>query len=158
MGLLKQFGAVGHLGWRALVGHPLERLRRGRRRGKRLFLQHYGPEGLVPLTGPDREGLASFMGCTGCGLCDLVCPLVGRLDRRDFRGPSLVALAYTRATPDLGHVASTLDRLPADCGDCTLCQTHCPSRVPLRSLFAYANRKLSEMEALRAPSGPPARG
>ena len=71
-----------------------------------------------------------------------------------------MALAYARATPDLGVVASTLAHLPTDCGACTKCVDVCPTRVPLREMFDFANRKLVETRAARAmtyvdsPAGP----
>jgi succinate dehydrogenase/fumarate reductase-like Fe-S protein len=151
MPVVRHIGALAFLGYRAIVVHPLHRLMQGRsRQGPKAFLKNYAHEGLVPISVEEREQLPSFMKCVGCGLCDAVCPLVGKLDRRDFAGPSLVALAWTRATPDLGVVASTLKHLPADCGSCTKCVDICPPRVPLLDLFAYANRKLGEVQAAKA--------
>ncbi len=145
--------ALLFLGYHALVVHPLRVLRRTRaQQGKPRFLANYAPEGLVPTSAPDRKRMPAFMGCIGCGLCDMVCPLVGKLDRRDFRGPSLVALAYTRATPDLGHVATTLRHLPADCGTCNRCVEVCPRQVPLKEIFEYGNRKLDEVLAFAPPT------
>lgn len=138
----------------AVFVHPFRTLTRSRaNRGKAGFLANYALEGLVPASAAERERQPAFMRCIGCGLCDIVCPLVGRLDVKTFRGPSLVALAYARATPDLGHVAATLQRLPADCGTCTRCVDICPRRVPLRELFVHANAKLEQVRAVRRLPG-----
>ncbi len=149
--VVRRLRAFAFLGYQAIVVHPLQLLFRDRnKKGRIAFLRNYAPEGLVPVTAPEREQLVRFMRCVDCGLCDAVCPLVGKLDRRDFAGPSVVALSYARATPDLGVIASTLAHLPADCGQCTKCVDICPTRVPLRELFVFANRKLAEVTAARA--------
>lgn len=151
MSVVRNFGAFAFLGYRALIVHPFHRLMQGKsRRGPAAFLKNYAHEGLIPVSASEREQLPQFMKCVGCGLCDAVCPLVGKLDRRDFAGPSIVALAWTRATPDLAVVAGTLKHLPADCGSCTKCVDICPPRVPLLDLFAYANRKLDQVVAAKA--------
>ncbi len=149
MPVARRLNAFLFLGYRAVVVHPLKVLFRGKNWGKPAFLGNYAHEGLIPLTAPEREQLTSFMRCIDCGMCDAVCPLVGKLERKNFGGPSLVALAYARATPDLGSVAPTLRHLPADCGACDKCVRICPTRVPLKDLFVFANRKLTEVEAAR---------
>ncbi len=147
----RQFMALAQLGFRATIAHPLQKLfRPPSQRGKDQFIRNYASEGLVPTTAPDAASLTSFMRCIDCGLCDMVCPLVGKLERRDFSGPSIVALAYSRATPDLEIVSSTLRHLPTDCGSCTQCVDICPTHVPLLDLFSYANRKLDEVRTAKA--------
>ena len=136
---------------RALLLHPLRQLfTPAERKGKRRFLANYAAEALVPMTAQDRTELPRFSGCINCGLCDAVCPLVGRAAPEDFRGPSLFALAYSRATPELPHlrrVISTLD----ECGSCHVCQDVCPRAVPLLAIFAFTKRKLLEVDAALAP-------
>ncbi len=151
MALWPRLHAVTMLGWGALVTHPLDRLVHGRG-GRRRFLASYAPEGLIPLEAPDRASHPEFMRCAACGLCDLVCPLTTRLDRASFQGPAAVAVAWSRATPDLAHLASTLRQLPGACGDCRLCVEVCPRQVPLLELFSWANRQLDHVLAARSPS------
>jgi Fe-S oxidoreductase len=73
----------------------------------------------------------------------------------EWRGPSLFALAYSRATPELVHLRASIALLDR-CGTCRLCQDSCPRRVPLLDIFAFTRRKLAEVDAARAPAALPA--
>lgn len=138
------------LGLRALVLHPVAQLFTApERKGKRRFLSNYAPEALVPMSAADRAQLPRFSGCVNCGLCDAVCPLVGRAELREWRGPSLFAIAYSRATPELPHLRAVIGTLDA-CGVCHACQDVCPRAVPLLDIFAFTRRKLVEVDAARA--------
>jgi succinate dehydrogenase/fumarate reductase-like Fe-S protein len=149
---MKKFLALALLGLRALLLHPLRQLfTPAERKGKRRFLSNYAPEALVPMTAQDRADLLRFSGCINCGLCDAVCPLVGRVAPEDFRGPSLFALAYSRATPELPHLRRVITVLDA-CGPCQLCQDVCPRAVPLLEIFTFTKRKLLEVDAARDPA------
>jgi succinate dehydrogenase/fumarate reductase-like Fe-S protein len=149
---VKRLVALLLLGLRALVLHPFRALfTPAARKGKRGFLANYGPEALVPMSAGDRAELWRFSGCVNCGLCDAVCPLVGRLPPADWRGPSLFALAYSRATPELPHLRATVSALDG-CGPCHACQDICPRAVPLLAIFAFTRRKLAEVDAARAPA------
>jgi succinate dehydrogenase/fumarate reductase-like Fe-S protein len=147
---VKRLLALLLLGLRALVLHPIAQLfTPPERKGKRRFLSNYAPEALVPMSAADRAELPRFSGCVNCGLCDAVCPLVGRAELRAWRGPSLFAIAYSRATPELPHLRvaiATLDQ----CGPCHACQDVCPRAVPLLDIFAFTRRKLAEVDAARA--------
>lgn len=149
-----QLRSLALLGFRALFVHPVRLLVTPRhRRGRERFIANYVSEGLIPLANPDP----AFMRCIGCGLCDLECPLAGKplgsLGNAPFLGPSVVARAWTRATPDLTHVASSLERLPDACGSCRRCEEVCPTRVPLNALFVWANEKLDETRRALSPDG-----
>lgn len=138
------------LGLRAAVLHPLRKLFGAGGDGKERFLQNYAPEGLVPLTPAERDRLQSFSRCIHCGLCDLVCPSAGWKAGARLQGPSLVALAYARATPDLPRARAAveaLDRCPGCSGAERACERVCPRGVPIRELLAFAKRKLAEVDA-----------
>jgi succinate dehydrogenase/fumarate reductase-like Fe-S protein len=147
---VKKLLALALLGWRALVLHPVAQLfTPAERKGKRRFLSNYAPEALVPMTAQDRAELPRFSGCVNCGLCDAVCPLVGRAAPHEFRGPSLFALAYSRSTPELPHLRHAV-AIVESCGTCHACQEVCPRGVPLLKIFAFTRRKLAEVDAARA--------
>ena len=91
---MRRLFALLLLGIRALILHPIAQLFTSpERKGKRRFLSNYAGEALVPMSAADRAELPRFSGCVNCGLCDAICPLVGRAELRAWRGPSLFAIA-----------------------------------------------------------------
>jgi len=152
---VKRLFALLLLGIRALILHPIAQLfTPAERKGKRRFLSNYAGEALVPMSALDRAELPRFSGCVNCGLCDAICPLVGRAELRSWRGPSLFAIAYSRATPELPHLRAAIATLD-QCGPCHACQDICPRAVPLLDIFAFTRRKLAEVDAARPPSSEP---
>jgi succinate dehydrogenase/fumarate reductase-like Fe-S protein len=144
--------ALLRLALRALVLHPLQVVFVSRAsRGKARFLQNYAVEGLVPYSADERAALPGFSGCVNCGLCDAVCPILSD----SFRGPSLFALAFSRATPELRALRAAVGALDG-CGTCRLCQQTCPRAVPLLDIFAFTRRKLAEVDAALPPASAPA--
>ncbi len=146
--LTARLRATAMLGWRALLAYPFSWLVRGRG-GPQRFLAQYAPDGLAPLAPDEAARQPEFMRCVGCGACDLVCPLVGKLGRAQFGGPSLVALAWARSGADARAAAAALELLPSACGTCRACEAACPREVPLRALFEHANRRLGALAARR---------
>ena len=147
---MKRFVAFFLLGVRAVFIHPIRELFTSPdRKGKAGFLRNYAPEALVPATPQDRADLMRFTGCVNCGLCDAVCPLVAQLPPSEWRGPSLFALAYSRASPELPHLRGPVALLDL-CGTCTLCRDVCPRGVPLLDIFDFTRRKLAQVDAVRA--------
>jgi Fe-S oxidoreductase len=147
---MKRVFAFFLLGVRAVILHPIRQLfTPPERKGKAGFLRSYAPEALVPATAQDRADLVTFTGCVNCGLCDAVCPLVAKLPPSEWRGPSLFALAYSRASPELPHLRGPVALLDL-CGTCTRCRDVCPRGVPLLDIFAFTRRKLAQVDALRS--------
>jgi succinate dehydrogenase/fumarate reductase-like Fe-S protein len=152
---VRRLFALLALGVRALVLHPIRALfTPARRKGKARFLANYAPEGLVPASARDRAEMERFGGCINCGVCDSVCPICGTVPASEWRGPSLFALAYSRATPELVHLRGPISLLER-CGTCRLCHDSCPRAVPLLDIFAFTRRKLAEVDAARAPAALP---
>jgi succinate dehydrogenase/fumarate reductase-like Fe-S protein len=147
---MKRLFAFFLLGIRALFIHPVRALFTSPdKKGKAGFLKSYAPEALVPATPQDRADLMRFTGCVNCGLCDAVCPLVPQLPPSEWRGPSLFALAYSRASPELPHLRGAVAILDL-CGTCTRCRDVCPRGVPLLDIFAFTRRKLAQVDAVRS--------
>ena len=147
---MKRLFAFFLLGVRAVLIHPIRQLFMSPdRKGKAGFLRSYAPEALVPATLQDRADLVRFTGCVNCGLCDAVCPLVAKLPPSEWRGPSLFALAYSRASPELPHLRGPVALLDL-CGTCTRCRDICPRGVPLLDIFAFTRRKLAQVDAVRS--------
>lgn len=141
---MKQIYAFALLGLRAAVLHPLGQWFGSGDDGKDRFLRNYTPDGLVPLSAAERERLVAFQRCINCGLCDMVCPSGAQ--------PSLLALAYSRATPDLPRTRAALaliETCPSCQGESHPCEQVCPRQVPIREIVAFSQRKLVEVDAAR---------
>jgi len=146
--MLKRLRAYLLLALRAVLWHPLRVLfTPAAQQGKARFLANYAGDGLVPYSPEERVQLPRFGGCINCGVCDTVCPLVGAV--AGFRGPSAVAISYSRATPELRSLRAALGALDL-CGDCRLCQDSCPRSVPLLDIFRFTRHKLEQVEAATA--------
>ena len=145
---MKRLLALLFLAWRAIVLHPIRALLAGPK-GRERFLLNYAPEALIPYSAEERLLLPRFSGCINCGVCDAICPLVPQLPKAQWRGPSLFAVAYSRATPELSHLRTPIALLEK-CGTCDLCQRNCPRGVPLLQIFAFTKRKLAQVDEARA--------
>jgi succinate dehydrogenase/fumarate reductase-like Fe-S protein len=143
---MRRLLALFFLAWRAIVLHPIRSLLAGPR-GRERFLLNYAPEALVPYSAQDRAALPRFSGCINCGLCDAICPLMPILPKRQWRGPSVFAVAYSRATPELRHLRAPIALLDK-CGTCSACQQICPRGVPLLEIFAFTRSKLAQVDAV----------
>lgn len=106
--------------------------------GERRFLASYGPEGLLPLSPDERTLLPALDLCIACGLCNVVCAKLADAPRHIFGGPSALG-AQARSMPDFGAFAGHVAH-DADCADCAICESVCPTGVPLRELGRFVSR------------------
>jgi len=126
-------------GYRAVIAQPLKRLLQGdSSKGIQKFLSNYAPEGLLPLTADEHQVLLGASRCIHCGLCDAISPA----SDGSFQSVSLIPVAYARATPHLVNLEAALSELRSDALE--KAEAVCPTRVPLRALSNYLQRKLLE--------------
>ncbi len=126
-------------GYRAVIAQPLRRLLRPNSSdGLHRFLANYAVEGLLPMTAEDHQVLRGASRCIHCGLCDAF----GPRSEGSFQGASSLPVAYSRATPHLVNLESALSNLRAEALE--RAEAVCPTRVPLRALADYLQRKLAE--------------
>jgi succinate dehydrogenase/fumarate reductase-like Fe-S protein len=102
-----QIRALSYLAYRALIAHPLKRLR-WRGTGRERFLAAYQSEGLLPTRPEDREIRQAASACISCGLCEIGCSpaespvaLCGMGLHAAFRLYSRSDMALSRASDDL---------------------------------------------------------
>jgi succinate dehydrogenase/fumarate reductase-like Fe-S protein len=144
-GLIQKLRGDFYLAYRATLAHPLRQLfSTDERSGRQRFLDNYAPEGLVPTTMEDREVLRGASRCIHCGLCEAYDSALAQLPRTVYDGASALAVSYSRATPELPHARAAVLALAED----TLRRGEavCPTRVPLRALLSYLQRKLAELD------------
>ena len=139
--------ALGLLGVRAAL-HYLARPFRRIRVGEQNFVRQFLEDDLLPTHGPSRDLFAMAARCTGCGLCDALCALEGRLAPGSV-GPSYLARAVTRSTPDLTVARGDLATY-RDCADCRRCERWCPYDVPLQALVDDARATLDRLDRRKA--------
>ena len=147
-----------YMGYRAAIAHPLRMLFSGdERTGKQKFLDNYAREGLLPTSAEDREVLHAASRCIHCGLCDAYDAALSSLPRTLYDGASAIPVAWARATPDLPTARAALQRILPE--QLARAEAVCPTRVPLRRVAAYLQRKLEELARVRAlgdgVEGPP---
>jgi succinate dehydrogenase/fumarate reductase-like Fe-S protein len=127
----------------AHLGRKLAFFSRRRPGGVERFVDNYDEDHILPLTSAEAERVPGFQRCTGCGLCDAVCPLTGTvIDGHAF---SIAALATTSWRDSTAHHLSAgsaeafLER-----GDPAACEAVCPEGVPLADLARYVLRSRAQ--------------
>lgn len=143
--------ALGYLGWRALVAHPLKKLFLQRGSGLERFSAAYVSEGLVPTRPEDRAVGEAASACIACGLCETCCDLARASP--EFRALGLHAAfrLYSRNAAELPLAAEAL----AACSGCEGCDAFCPTGVPISRVVAQLRTRAAIAAAARG-GGPAA--
>lgn len=141
--MIRRLLALAVLGVRAALHYVIKPFRR-MKVGEQNFVRQFLADDLLPTHGPTRDLLAMAARCTGCGLCDALCALEGRLPAGAI-GPSYLARAIGRSTPDLAAARGDLAVYRA-CGDCRRCERWCPYDVPLQGLVDDARATLDRLD------------
>jgi heterodisulfide reductase subunit C len=143
---MASLGALGYLAYRALVAHPLKRLR-ARGSGLERFRAAYVTEGLRPTRSEDRAiGLAASA-CISCGLCETGCALAGAAPAVRALGLHAVFRLYSRSAVELPLAADAL----VACAGCAGCDALCPTGVPISRIVAHLRAQAGEAET--SPAG-----
>ncbi len=140
-----RFRALSYLAYRALLAHPLKRLRR-RGSGLERFLASYAAEGLAPTRPEDRLVGEEASRCIACGLCELGCDLAAAVPAVRALGLEAAFRLVSRTEADLRHGAAALRA----CAGCAGCDALCPARVPISRILAHLRARVDE-----GSGGPP---
>src|SRR5207247_823225 len=81
---------------------------------------------------------------------------LSQLPRALYDGASLLPLALARATPDLPRARALLLRLKPEA--LARGEAVCPTRVPLRGIAAFLQRRLRDLDEIVAATSGPGRG
>lgn len=141
--MIRRLFALARLGLYALAHFIANPFRRSSRAEGR-FIGSYLDDRLLPHRSVSRDLLTQAARCTGCGLCDVKCALVGQR-AAGHPGPSFVPMALTRALPDLAVVRKDLSTF-STCGDCRACESWCSYGVPLQRLLDDASTILGRLD------------
>jgi succinate dehydrogenase/fumarate reductase-like Fe-S protein len=133
-----RFSALSYLAYRALVAHPVKRLRQTGT-GLERFLANYAGEGLVPTRPEDRALGEEASACIACGLCEPACDLARAVPALRAMGLHAAFRLYGRSSAELPLARAALEA----CAACSACEGVCPTGVPIarvvRGLLARAS-------------------
>jgi heterodisulfide reductase subunit C len=124
--------AMLYLGYRAMIAHPLKRLKR-RGTGLERFRAAYVAEGLAPVTLEDRAAALAAQDCISCGLCETGCALAGADATVRALGLHAAFRLYGRGPHELPLAAAALSA----CAGCAGCDALCPTGVPISRVVAH---------------------
>ncbi|GAO04755.1 4Fe-4S dicluster domain-containing protein [Anaeromyxobacter sp. PSR-1] len=140
--------ALAYLAYRALVAHPLKRLR-ARGPGLERFRAAYVSEGLLPTLLQDREVDEAASACISCGLCEPACDLARAAPAVRALGLHAAFRLHGRAGPELALSAAALEA----CDGCGACEARCPTGVPIARVVRALRARAEAGATLRAARG-----
>jgi heterodisulfide reductase subunit C len=124
--------ALAYLAWRALVAHPLRRLRQSGT-GAQRFAANYAGEGLLSTRPEDRAVGEAASACISCGLCETGCSLAATAPSVRDLGLHAVFRLYSKSTADLPLAREALEA----CAACQGCDPLCPTGVPIGRIVRH---------------------
>jgi ferredoxin len=130
--------ALSYLAYRALLAHPLKRLRH-RSAGLDRFLASYAVEGLVPTDPGDRSIGQAASACIGCGLCEVGCELAAAVPTVRALGLHAAFRLYGRSSAELPYAREALEA----CSACAGCDPACPTGVPISRIVRHLLGRVS---------------
>jgi formate hydrogenlyase subunit 6/NADH:ubiquinone oxidoreductase subunit I len=149
----KWFHAKVHLGTRVVLHFLRKAWPWSPRFGLSRFQQNYVVEELPPFTPAHRARGHEAGRCTGCGVCDDVCPIVAGcapIPADTFMGPHAFVVAGARSSPHLADIAVALDTLTGSfCTTCRACDRACPEAIPVTAVAALLQGQRKAIETAR---------
>jgi Na+-translocating ferredoxin:NAD+ oxidoreductase RnfC subunit len=138
--IVDRIRALSYLAYRALVAHPLKRLR-WRGTGRERFLAAYQGEGLLPTRLEDREIRQAASACISCGLCENGYSPGGDPVALHGMGIHAAFRLYTRSDMVLSRAGDDLAACPVSGTFEAVCPTGVPiSRILLQLKHREANQ------------------
>lgn len=142
--MASRVSALAYLGYRALVAHPLKRLRQVGS-GSERFLASYAPEGLVPTRPEDLRIGEEASACIACGLCESACDLAAAVPAIRALGLHAAFRLYSKSSVELPWAAPALEA----CATCSGCDGACPTGVPISRIVGSLRERLARYPAAR---------
>lgn len=131
--------AKAYLGYRAVIAHPLKRLRQQGTALDRFYDAYARSEGLWPTSPEDRAVGEAAAACIACGLCETGCDLAGAAPSVRALGLHAAFRLYSRNLSELPLAGDAL----AACAGCTGCDALCPTGVPISRIVAHLRARVS---------------
>ena len=104
--------------------------------GSDRFESNYRPDRILPISEKHAAVLPSWQCCTGCGFCDVACPVAGTKVGAHAFSIATLALSGWRDFTALHHCVDIADVMLA-CDDCDACERACPEDIPLKELARF---------------------
>ncbi|QDG54445.1 hypothetical protein FIV42_27980 [Persicimonas caeni] len=108
---------------------------------------NFETEGLTPLSAREREMIAKWQSCIGCGLCEAACAELSVIPENRHVGPQLLAESSMRDLSQAELAIPSAEAIEA-CG-CDELEEICPVDIPLCDLAEFLHRLGNETRSAR---------
>jgi succinate dehydrogenase/fumarate reductase-like Fe-S protein len=109
--------------------------------------QNFKDEGISSLTERERDLIAKWQSCIGCGLCEAACAELSAIPDNRHMGPQLLAQSAIRDLTQAKLAIPSAEALEA-C-DCDELEEICPVDIPLCELAEFLQRIGQKGESAR---------